>query len=139
LKEAGQSLHSLRSILLTSSELRNILADSIHLFKDLFADAADGVADATIAATRASKKTARTVRPSEEQKKAHDTPLSSLNEEHWEDVVGNVQDNRKQIKRGAEDKREDLLRHGVKKGRAVRSLSPSLSLSSVLTSLPLAV
>lgn len=128
MKEAGQSLHSLFSILLTSSELRNLLADSLNLFRDLFADAAEGVADATIAATRASKKTARTVRPSEEQKNNHEAIPSSLQGEHWEDVVGNVQDIRKQIKRGAEDKRDDLLKQGVKKGRAVSPLF-ALSLS----------
>ncbi|GAA6038844.1 hypothetical protein JCM8097_002924 [Rhodosporidiobolus ruineniae] len=114
LKDAGHSLHELFSLLLTSSELRNLLADSLNLFRDLFADALDEAAEGTIAATRASKKAARRVRPSEEQKKQHETGLEA---EHWEDVLGNVQDVRKEIRRGAEDKRDDLLRHGVKKGR----------------------
>ncbi|GAA6013470.1 hypothetical protein JCM10207_008861 [Rhodosporidiobolus poonsookiae] len=117
LKDVGHSLHELLSLLLTSSELRNLLADSLNLFRDLFADAAEGAAEVAISATRASKKAAREVRPSEEQKKQHETGLEG---EHWEDVLGNVQDVRKQVRRGAEDKRDELLKRGVKKGRALK-------------------
>ncbi|BGP20335.1 hypothetical protein JCM10213_007112 [Rhodosporidiobolus nylandii] len=115
LKEAGHSLHELFSLLLTSNELRNLLADSLLLFRDLFADAAEGVAEVAISTTKASKKAAREVRPSDEQKQQHETGL-----DHWEDVLGGVQDVRKQIKRGAEDKRDELLKKGVKKGRAIK-------------------
>ncbi|GAA5830171.1 hypothetical protein JCM11251_006906 [Rhodosporidiobolus azoricus] len=117
LKEAGQSLHELLSLLLTSSELRNLLADSLNLFRDLFADAAEQFAEVSISATKASKKAAKTVRPSDQQKEAHETGLEG---EHWEDVLDNAQDVRKQIKRGAEDKRDELLKRGVKKGRAFK-------------------
>ncbi|GAA5973038.1 hypothetical protein JCM11641_000376 [Rhodosporidiobolus odoratus] len=115
LKEAGHSLHELLSLLLTSNELRNLLADSLNLFRDLFADAADEFAEATISATRASKKAARNARPTDQQREENETGFGN-----WEDVVGNVQDVRKQIRRGAEDKRDDLLKAGVKKGRALK-------------------
>ncbi|GAA5871795.1 hypothetical protein JCM8547_008144 [Rhodosporidiobolus lusitaniae] len=122
LKDAGNSLRELLGLLLTSTELRNLLADSLLLFRELFADAAEGFADATISATRASKKAARKARPTEEQKDQHRTGLEGVYEgaDHWEDVVGNVQDIRKQVKRGAEDKRDELLKKGVKKGRALK-------------------
>jgi hypothetical protein len=120
LGDAGKSLHELVSLLLTSSELRNLLADSLNLFRDVFADALEESAEGTIALTRASKRAAKKVRPSEDQKKAHKTGLEA---DHWEDVLGNAQDVRKSIRRGAEDKRDDMLRQTVKKGREVRHLS----------------
>ncbi|GAA5820864.1 hypothetical protein JCM3770_007274 [Rhodotorula araucariae] len=116
-KDAGKSLHELLSLLLTSSELRNLLADSLNLFRDLFADALDEAAQAQVAAIKASKKAARQIRPSEEERDQHKTGLEA---DHWEDVLGNAQDVRKQIRRGYEDKRDDMLRHGVKKGRALK-------------------
>ncbi|BGP35560.1 hypothetical protein JCM10296v2_007401 [Rhodotorula toruloides] len=119
LKEAGKSLHELLSLLLTSNELRNLLADSLNLFRDLFADAAEEFAEGTIAATRASKKAAKQVRPSDEQKERHETGLVK-DDDHWEDVIARGQDIRKSIKRGAEDKRDELLKKGVKKGRALK-------------------
>ncbi|BGP16106.1 hypothetical protein JCM10213v2_004100 [Rhodosporidiobolus nylandii] len=110
LKKAGHWLRELFSLLLNSNELRNLVADSLLLFCDLFAAAADGVA-AFNSTTKASKKAAREVRPSDEQKKA---------QEHWDDVLGNAHDVRKQFKRGAEDKRDGLLKKGVKKSRALK-------------------
>ncbi|GAA5911445.1 hypothetical protein JCM6882_005004 [Rhodosporidiobolus microsporus] len=120
LKEAGHSLHELLSLLLTSSELRNLLADSLNLFRDLFADAAEEFAEVSISATRASKKAARNVRPSDKQREQHETGLEMGADEHWEDVVAKGQDMRKQVKRGAEDKRDELLKRGVKKGRELK-------------------
>ncbi|KWU45594.1 Proteophosphoglycan ppg4 [Rhodotorula sp. JG-1b] len=117
LGDAGKSLHELVSLLLTSSELRNLLADSLNLFRDVFADALEESAEGTIALTRASKRAAKKVRPSEDQKKAHKTGLEA---DHWEDVLGNAQDVRKSIRRGAEDKRDDMLRQTVKKGRELK-------------------
>lgn len=116
-KDAGKSLHELASLLLTSSELRNLIADSLNLFRDLFADALDEAAQAQIKTMRASKKAARRIRPSDEQRDQHKTGLEA---DHWEDVLGNAQDVRKSIRRGYEDKRDDMLRHGVKKGRALK-------------------
>lgn len=84
----------------------------------MFADAAEEFAEGTIAATRASKKAAKQVRPSDEQKERHETGLVK-DDDHWEDVIARGQDIRKSIKRGAEDKRDELLKKGVKKGRAV--------------------
>ncbi|GAA5902285.1 hypothetical protein JCM5296_003972 [Sporobolomyces johnsonii] len=118
LSEASQSLHQLLSLLLTSNELRNLLADSINLFRDLFADAAENVADVTIQATRASKKAARKARPSEKERQEKKLPTDGY--EHWEDVVAAGQDVRKSIKRGAEDKRDEMLKQGVKELRKAK-------------------
>lgn len=123
-KEAAGSLNQLFSLLLTSHELRNLIGDGINLFRDVFADAAEGVADVTIKATRASKKAAKKSRPSEKDRKEHHIPGEGL---YWEDAAMNVQNFRKQVKRDVEDKRDETLRQGVKKARAVSQLSPSLS------------
>ncbi|GAA6024258.1 hypothetical protein JCM11491_006377 [Sporobolomyces phaffii] len=116
-KEAAGSLHQLFSLLLTSSELRNLIGDGINLFRDVFADAAEGVADVTIKATRASKKAAKKSRPSEKERKEHHIPGEGL---YWEDAAMNVQNFRKQVKRDVEDKRDETLRQGVKKARAFK-------------------
>ncbi|GAA5930367.1 uncharacterized protein JCM15063_004786 [Sporobolomyces koalae] len=113
-KEAAGSLHQLFTLLLTSHELRNLIGDGVNLFRDVFADAAEGVADATIKATRASKKAAKKARPSEKERKEHHIPGEGL---YWEDAAMNVQNFRKQVKRDAEDKRDETLRQGVKKAR----------------------
>ncbi|GAA5872596.1 hypothetical protein JCM1840_004849 [Sporobolomyces johnsonii] len=118
LSEASQSLHQLLSLLLTSNELRNLLADSINLFRDLFADAAENVAEVTIQATRASKKAARKARPSEKERQEKKLPTDGY--EHWEDVVAAGQDVRKSIKRGAEDKRDEMLKQGVQELRKAK-------------------
>ncbi|GAA5971347.1 hypothetical protein JCM3765_007011 [Sporobolomyces pararoseus] len=116
-KEAAGSLHQLFSLLLTSSELRNLIGDCVNLFRDVFADAAEGVAEVTIKATRASKKAAKKSRPSEKQRKEHHIPGEGL---YWEDAAMNVQNFRKQVKRDVEDKRDETLRQGVKKARAFK-------------------
>jgi len=116
-KEAAGSLHQLFSLLLTSHELRNLIGDGINLFRDVFADAAEGVADVTIKATRASKKAAKKTRPSEKERKEHHIPGEGL---YWEDAAMNVQNFRKQVKRDVEDKRDETLRQGVKKARAFK-------------------
>ncbi|GAA5856526.1 hypothetical protein JCM5353_002185, partial [Sporobolomyces roseus] len=116
-KQAAGSLHQLFSLLLTSSELRNLIGDGINLFRDVFADAAEGVADVTIKATRASKKAAKKTRPSEKERKEHHIPGEGL---YWEDAAMNVQNFRKQVKRDVEDKRDETLRQGVKKARAFK-------------------
>lgn len=103
-----------------------MIGDGINLFRDVFADAAEGVADVTIKATRASKKAAKKTRPSEKERKEHHIPGEGL---YWEDAAMNVQNFRKQVKRDVEDKRDETLRQGVKKARAV-SRSPSLSVST---------
>ncbi|GAA5926641.1 hypothetical protein JCM1841_003190 [Sporobolomyces salmonicolor] len=118
LSEASQSLHQLLSLLLTSNELRYLLADSINLFRDLFADAAENVADVAIQATRASKKAARKARPSDKEREEKKLPTDGY--EHWEDVVAAGQDVRKNIKRGAEDKRDEMLKQGVKELRKAK-------------------
>jgi len=95
-----------------------LIGDGVNLFRDVFADAAEGVADVTIKATRASKKAAKKTRPSEKERKEHHIPGEGL---YWEDAAMNVQNFRKQVKRDVEDKRDETLRQGVKKARAVNS------------------
>ncbi|GAA6005836.1 uncharacterized protein JCM10292_004655 [Rhodotorula paludigena] len=120
LKDSAHSLHELMSALLTSKEIRYILSDSVNLFRVIFADALDELAEGEVAAIRATKKAARDVRPTDEQIKQHNAGIEDrFGAEHWEDVVGNLQDARKQVRRGYEDKRDDTLRKGVKKGRAL--------------------
>lgn len=129
-KQAAGSLHQLFSLLLTSSELRNLIGDGINLFRDVFADAAEGVADVTIKATRASKKAAKKTRPSEKERKEHHIPGEGL---YWEDAAMNVQNFRKQVKRDVEDKRDETLRQGVKKARAVSRRSFTVCYTIYLT------
>ncbi|GAA6064020.1 hypothetical protein JCM10212_005503 [Sporobolomyces blumeae] len=120
IKKASHSLHQLFSLLLTSTELRNLIGDGVNLFRDIFADAAEGAAEVAVKATRASKKAADKARPSEKDRQEKRIPLIS-GEEHWEDAAMNVQNLRKQVKRGIEDKRDETLLAGVKKAREFKN------------------
>lgn len=113
LKEARESLRDLLSVLLTSSELRALVVDGINLFRDLFADAAENVAQASIGTTKASKKLAKGVRPSEEEKKEKKV--------EWDGEVPSAKDVKKKALRGAEDVKDEAIRVAKEKVKQVSS------------------
>ncbi|KAK4056475.1 hypothetical protein OIO90_002618 [Microbotryomycetes sp. JL221] len=102
-KEIAQvedSLKQLGSTLLTSSELRNILTDLVHLGRDLFADAAEQVAEAAVATTKSSKKLANKARVSEQEREQGKTGLEGVENLTTKDI-------KKHTVRGIEDAKDD--------------------------------
>ena len=118
LAEAKQSLQQLLKTILTSSELRGVLTDSIQLLRDFFADQAESIANVSITATRASKKAARAARVTEEEKRKGKTGLEGV------DLAAiDPKDVKKQVVRKVEDVKDDALKVLEKKRRLVRSRS----------------
>lgn len=114
LAEARESLKQLLTLLLTSSQLRSLLTDSINLFRDLFADAADSVAQASIATTKASKKAAKAARPGEGERDGVDGK--------WDiEELPEAREIKKQAFRSAEDAKDDAQKVLRRKRKQVRS------------------
>ncbi|KDE06435.1 hypothetical protein, variant [Microbotryum lychnidis-dioicae p1A1 Lamole] len=112
--EATRALKELFTLLLTSSQLRRIVGDIINLFRDMFADAAEQAAEASIRATKTSKQVAKTVRPGEEEKAEGKVNLN---------LNGDVSSKqlKKKVLRGAEDAKDDALASISKSGRQLKS------------------
>lgn len=100
IQEANRALRQLASLLLTSNNLRDIIGDIVNLGRDLFADAAEQVANAAIQTTKASKRAARKVRPTEEERKKSKTGLEGKD-------IPSAKKLQKQAVRSLEDARDD--------------------------------
>lgn len=111
--QAEDSIKQLASLLLTSSELRGIFTDLVHLGRDLFADAAEQVADAAITTTKTSKKVARQARVTDEERAEGKTGLEGKGDLTTKDI-------KKHTIRGIEDARDEAEKALSKKARETK-------------------
>lgn len=124
MEDIKDSLSNLLTVFFTSTELRNVLSDSINLFRDLFADSAELVAQAAISTTRASKQAAQKARPSEDERHKGTNGIDKLLKMDSSDA----KNLRKKVARGIEDVKDDAERSLMIKTRKVRTfLLSSLS------------
>lgn len=107
-------MKQLGTLLLTSSNLRGVIADAVNLARDLFADAAEQVASAAIQTTKASKKAADKARPSEDDRKKGRTGLEDKE-------LPSAKEVKKHTIRGIEDARDDAEAALRAKGKEVKS------------------
>lgn len=115
LKEANEALQSLFSSLISSPHLRGILGDLINLVRDLFADAAENVANGAIGIVKTSKKAAKSARPNEEERQ---DGLKAVEQVKGYDV--DPKDVKKQAIRAAEDARDDAQKQLKRKAKQAR-------------------
>ncbi|KAM0789677.1 hypothetical protein ACM66B_006539 [Microbotryomycetes sp. NB124-2] len=113
LAQVQDSIKQLASTLLTSSELRNIFTDLVHLGRDLFADAAEQVAEAAVQTTKTSKRLAKQARVSEEERQEGKTGLEGKENLTTKDI-------KKHTIRGFEDARDDAEKALSKKARETK-------------------
>lgn len=114
--EARDSLKQLLTLLITSDQLRSLLTDSINLFRDLFADAAEQVASASIQVTRTSKKAANKARKNKVGKEDVDLEEAV---ERSDEVAISAKDIKKKVGRAAEDAVDDVQKNVQKKTKQV--------------------
>ncbi|ORY76232.1 Proteophosphoglycan ppg4 [Leucosporidium creatinivorum] len=112
--EANNAIKQLASLLLTSTNLRDIVSDLVNLGRDLFADAAEQVANASIQTTKASKRAAKKARGSEEERKRSGV-------EQMKGVSpADVRDAKKSVVRGLEDKRDEAVDKAAGKAKEIK-------------------
>lgn len=107
------------TLLITSDQLRSLLTDSINLFRDLFADAAEQVANASIQVTRTSKKAANKARKNKVGKEDVDLEEAV---ERSDEVAISAKDIKKKVGRAAEDAVDDVQKNIQKKTKQVSNL-----------------
>lgn len=105
IQHVKESLSSLLEILLSSSELRALLADSINLVRDLFADSTDSLAQVAIKTTKVSKKLSNKLRPGQEEREGKKTGLEGFRVDEIDS-----KDLKKKAIRKAEDVRDDAMK-----------------------------
>ncbi|KAK4051650.1 hypothetical protein OIV83_002790 [Microbotryomycetes sp. JL201] len=113
LAQIQESIKQLASTLLTSSELRNIFTDLVHLGRDLFADAAEQVAQAAVQTTKTSKRLAKQARVTDEERQEGKTGLEGKENLTTKDI-------KKHTIRGIEDARDDAEKALSKKARETK-------------------
>jgi len=113
LADARESLRGLMTSFISSDELRSLIIEGVQLGRDLFADAAESVAEGSIRATRASKKAAKEARLSEEERAQGKTGLEGKDFEDAKEL-------KKRAIRAAEDVRDDVERAANRKLKEVK-------------------
>ncbi|KAI5479498.1 hypothetical protein MNV49_003440 [Pseudohyphozyma bogoriensis] len=112
LQDAHEALHQLLTSLLTSPSLRRLLGSAINLSRELFADAAEQVANASIEVTKASKKASRKAREGEKEGEG-------VEDKEWDEGLEEVWEYRKKAGRKAEDVRDEAVKRA---GRRVKEI-----------------